>query len=86
MDNEIAQQVSQLLKKKIKLEEDLQKLLSKGESFMLAFWKSAGHQELNFSNDSRHSEFLKKIKYLTILEIQKEIEKLEDQIKSLKYY
>lgn len=92
MDLLIAEEASQLLRKKIILEQDLQKLLDKSQDFKIGLQTS--HQGLMLSyltsisglSINSNQEFINKLKYLTILEIEKQIEKITDQIKSLKYY
>jgi hypothetical protein len=88
MNQEVATQVSRLLKEKISLEEDLQKLLADKEVFVLAVEDSHYNaKRLNFIyKGAQGLEFMKKIKFLTVLEVQKEIDKLEEEIKQLKYY
>jgi len=91
MDLKIAEEVSQLLKKKIILEQDLEKLLSKDHKFEIGIRYDPKHtwtmgSSTNILSISKNEEFNKKVKWLSILEIQKEIEKLEDKIKALKYY
>ncbi len=91
MDLKIAEEVSQLLKKKIVLEDDLAKLLSKSHSFKIGMrYESTmlfGHRSsIEYLSINSNKEFINKLKYLTILEIQNQIENITNEIKSLKYY
>lgn len=90
MHLEIAEQASQLLKKKITLEEDLQKLLSRDYIFEITTKRYNGNVWMNSDsryalNINKNKEFINKLKFLAILEVEKEIEKITDEIKALKY-
>lgn len=81
MDLQKGSKVSELLKEKIEYEKDLQELLDLNSVIQLKAFKN--DRKLGINNDQ---QFIKKIRWLTILELNNKIEELDFKIKKLKYY